>query len=110
MDLKEGHLFYTLHGHTGPATASAFAPTGSYFASGGADHQVMVSIVSSTDFMIVTCLRQVWKTNFDAAIASLDNDSHHDHAQANHQHEPAFDVPKSHIPDHINPDVQPSSE
>ena len=56
MDLKEGHLFYTLHGHQvmmqcwrgdcsidqGPATAAAFASNGSYFASGGADTQVMV--------------------------------------------------------------------
>ena len=40
MDLIEGRLFYTLHGHKGPATAAAFSSTGDYFASGGADEQV----------------------------------------------------------------------
>ena len=40
MDLIEGRLFYTLHGHKGPATAAAFSSTGEYFASGGADEQV----------------------------------------------------------------------
>ncbi|KAJ3300771.1 POC1 centriolar protein A [Borealophlyctis nickersoniae] len=48
-DLKEGHLFYTLHGHKhGPTTAAVFSPQGDYFATGGSDSQVMV-----------------WKSNFD---------------------------------------------
>jgi centriolar protein POC1 len=51
-DLREGQLLsrqllsrqllYTLHGHQGACTASAFAPTGSFFASGGEDKMVMV--------------------------------------------------------------------
>ncbi|KAI9098197.1 WD40-repeat-containing domain protein [Phlyctochytrium arcticum] len=49
-DLKEGHLFYTLHGHKhGPTTTAVFSPQGDYFASGGSDSQVMV-----------------WKSNFDS--------------------------------------------
>ncbi|CAD5115146.1 DgyrCDS4150 [Dimorphilus gyrociliatus] len=54
LDLLEGRLFYTLHGHQacilfeGPATAVSFSLKGDYFASGGADEQVLV-----------------WKTNFD---------------------------------------------
>ncbi|KXS21676.1 WD40 repeat-like protein [Gonapodya prolifera JEL478] len=49
-DLKEGHLFYTLHGHKqGPTTAATFSPAGDYFATGGSDAQVMV-----------------WKSGFDA--------------------------------------------
>lgn len=47
-DLREGQLFYTLHGHEGAALGTAFSPAGNYFASSGADEQVMV-----------------WKTNFD---------------------------------------------
>eukprot|EP00842_Homolaphlyctis_polyrhiza_P004171 jgi/Hompol1/4755/HPOL_001240-RA len=48
-DVKEGHLFYTLHGHKhGATTAAVFSPTGSYFATAGSDSQVMV-----------------WKSNFD---------------------------------------------
>lgn len=39
-DLREGQLFYTLHGHEGATTAAAFSPAGDYFASGGADEQV----------------------------------------------------------------------
>lgn len=38
-DLREGQLFYTLHGHEGATTAAAFSPAGDYFASGGADEQ-----------------------------------------------------------------------
>ncbi|KAJ3109475.1 POC1 centriolar protein A [Physocladia obscura] len=49
-DLKEGHLFYTLHGHkNGPTTAAVFSPEGAFFATAGSDAQVMV-----------------WKSNFDA--------------------------------------------
>lgn len=48
LDLMEGRLLYTLHGHQGPATTVAFSRTGEYFASGGSDEQVMV-----------------WKSNFD---------------------------------------------
>ena len=40
MDLLEGRLCFTLHGHKGPAIAAAFSGTGEYFASGGADEQV----------------------------------------------------------------------
>ncbi|KAH6569124.1 hypothetical protein BASA61_009517 [Batrachochytrium salamandrivorans] len=48
-DVKEGHLFYTLHGHkNGPTTTAVFSPDGDYFATGGSDAQVMV-----------------WKSNFD---------------------------------------------
>ena len=47
-DLREGHLYYTLHGHEGATTCAAFSPAGDFFASGGADEQVMV-----------------WRTNFD---------------------------------------------
>ena len=35
-------LLYTLHGHHGAATASAFTAGGDFFASGGADRVVMV--------------------------------------------------------------------
>ncbi|XP_021096897.1 POC1 centriolar protein homolog A isoform X2 [Heterocephalus glaber] len=48
LDLMEGRLLYTLHGHQGPAITVAFSRTGEYFASGGSDEQVMV-----------------WKSNFD---------------------------------------------
>ena len=41
-DLREGQLLYTLHGHQGKCTASAFAPQGGFFASGGEDKMVMV--------------------------------------------------------------------
>lgn len=39
-DLREGQLFYTLHGHEGATLAAAFSPAGDYFASAGADEQV----------------------------------------------------------------------
>lgn len=39
-DLREGQLFYTLHGHEGATLAANFSPAGDYFASGGADEQV----------------------------------------------------------------------
>jgi WD40 repeat protein len=51
-DLQEGHLFYTLYGHkTAPTTAACFSKDqfgGKYFASAGADAQVLV-----------------WKANFN---------------------------------------------
>lgn len=48
-DVKEGHLFYTLHGHkNGPTTSATFSPKGDFFATGGSDSQVLV-----------------WKSNFD---------------------------------------------
>lgn len=50
-DLREGHLFYTLHGHEGATLAAAFSPAGDYFSSAGADELVMV-----------------WKSNFDAFL------------------------------------------
>ncbi|RXN01123.1 POC1 centriolar protein-like B [Acipenser ruthenus] len=49
LDLLEGRLIYTLHGHQGPVFTVAFSRGGEYFASGGADAQVLL-----------------WKTNFDA--------------------------------------------
>ncbi len=39
-DLREGQLFYTLHGHEGATMGVAFSPSGDYFASAGADEQV----------------------------------------------------------------------
>jgi WD40 repeat protein len=39
-DLREGQLFYTLHGHEGATNSVAFSPGGDYFASAGADEQV----------------------------------------------------------------------
>lgn len=33
---------YTLEGHEGPVNAAVFSPDGEYFASGGADDQVLV--------------------------------------------------------------------
>lgn len=58
-DVKEGHLFYTLHGHkNGPTTTAVFSPTGDFFATGGSDSQVMV-----------------WKSNFDTSnSAEYEND------------------------------------
>lgn len=44
-DLREGQLFYTLHGHEGATLAGAFAPAGDYFASAGADEQVRHHLV-----------------------------------------------------------------
>ena len=62
-DLREGHLLYTLHGHTGGVNTCQFAGvTGNYFASAGADEVVMV-----------------WATNFIQTKAgfspSVSNDS-----------------------------------
>ncbi|CAJ0963250.1 unnamed protein product [Ranitomeya imitator] len=48
LDLLEGRLLYTLHGHQGPVLSVAFSRDGDQFASGGTDAQVLV-----------------WKTNFD---------------------------------------------
>ncbi|KAJ4439632.1 hypothetical protein ANN_07760 [Periplaneta americana] len=48
MDLLEGRPIYTLQGHEGSITSVAFSANGEYFASGGADQQILV-----------------WKTNFD---------------------------------------------
>jgi len=49
LDLLEGRLFYTLHGHQSAASSVVFSRNGEFFASGSADEQVMV-----------------WKTNFDS--------------------------------------------
>ena len=51
-DLREGQLFYTLHGHEGATYGVDFSPAGDFFASGGADEQVLV-----------------WRTNFDRVMA-----------------------------------------
>ena len=41
-DLHEGHLRYTLHAHKGAANAATFASRGGFFATSGADAEVMV--------------------------------------------------------------------
>lgn len=51
-DLREGQLFYTLHGHEGATYGVNFSPAGDFFASGGADEQVLV-----------------WRTNFDRVMS-----------------------------------------
>ena len=43
-DLIEGRPFYTLRGHTGPVESCAFSPEGDYFASAGADQQVLGAV------------------------------------------------------------------
>ena len=53
LDLAEGSIFYTLHGHEGPALGVAFSAAGDQVASAGADKAVLV-----------------WRTNFDAALAT----------------------------------------
>uniref|UniRef100_A0A3B3XLB7 POC1 centriolar protein homolog A n=1 Tax=Poecilia mexicana TaxID=48701 RepID=A0A3B3XLB7_9TELE len=53
LDLVEGKLLYTLHGHQGAVTCVAFSRAGDYFSSGGSDEQVLV-----------------WKSNFDECIES----------------------------------------
>ncbi|KAJ3214589.1 POC1 centriolar protein A [Dinochytrium kinnereticum] len=55
-DLKEGHLFYTLHGHKfGPTTAAVFSPEADFFATGGSDSQIMV-----------------WRSNFDRTLKNIE--------------------------------------
>jgi WD40 repeat protein len=41
-DLREGRLFYTLHGHSGPTTSARFSPDGTRLATGGTDARVLV--------------------------------------------------------------------
>ncbi|KAF7225431.1 POC1 centriolar protein-like protein B-like [Nothobranchius furzeri] len=48
MELLEGRLIYTLHGHKGAVITVAFSRAGDLFSSGGADRQVLL-----------------WRTNFD---------------------------------------------
>lgn len=40
-DLREGRLFYTVYGHEGITLGVEYSPTGEYFASCGADEQVI---------------------------------------------------------------------
>ncbi len=40
--MKEGNLYYTLHGHKGPTTAAQFSPDHQFFATTGADAQILV--------------------------------------------------------------------
>ncbi|KAJ3055835.1 POC1 centriolar protein A [Rhizophlyctis rosea] len=79
-DLKEGHLFYTLHGHKqGPTTSAVFSPQGDFFATGGSDAQVMV-----------------WKSNFDEISKLADEQEGEEqpprrklpHSQSQHPHQP----------------------
>lgn len=51
-DLREGQLFYTLHGHEGATYGVDFSPAGDFFASAGADEQVLV-----------------WRSNFDRVMS-----------------------------------------
>ncbi|KAJ3124328.1 POC1 centriolar protein A [Nowakowskiella sp. JEL0407] len=54
-DLTEGHLFYTLHGHSnGPTTSAIFSPNADFFATGGSDAIVMV-----------------WKSNFTEILKEI---------------------------------------
>ena len=78
-DLREGQLFYTLHGHEGATLAAAFSPAGDYFASGGADEQVredggregsvtrwVGGVRPRTELRRCHSAQvMVWKTNFD---------------------------------------------
>ena len=41
-DLRQGHILYTLYGHEGSSTSTAFSPCGDYFTTGGSDSVVMV--------------------------------------------------------------------
>jgi WD40 repeat protein len=67
-DVQEGHLFYTLRGHTGSVNCVAFAPLGDFFCSSGDDTNLMVNTsfvdMFSCAFLDHSAL-QVWKTNFD---------------------------------------------
>ncbi|KAI8906339.1 WD40-repeat-containing domain protein [Gorgonomyces haynaldii] len=83
-DVKEGHLFYTLHGHKhGPTTAAVFSPLGDFFATGGSDAQVMV-----------------WKSNFDT-LNKVDTDlgkpATHKYSHAVHT-DPGIHAPKQPSP------------
>lgn len=44
-DVREGRLFYTVHGHEGSALGVDFSPTGDYFASCSVDEQVWTAAV-----------------------------------------------------------------
>ncbi|KAJ3172707.1 POC1 centriolar protein A [Geranomyces variabilis] len=73
-DVKEGHLFYTLHGHkNGPTTAATFSPRGDYFATGGSDSQVMV-----------------WKSNFDDVTRMVEDDKRATEEAANPVRRPPY--------------------
>jgi hypothetical protein len=41
-DVKEGHLYYTLHGHKSASTDAVFSPDSQFFATAGADNLVML--------------------------------------------------------------------
>jgi WD40 repeat protein len=72
-DVQEGHLFYTLRGHTGAVNCVAFAPLGDFFCSSGDDTNLMVKMFCSHLFFCVPLVDfelQVWKTNFDAKQGS----------------------------------------
>lgn len=51
-DVREGRLFYTVHGHERSTLGVGFSPAGDYFASCGADGQVRQNCVS-----VVNCYR-----------------------------------------------------
>lgn len=52
--MLEARPIYTLKGHCGAVTTVSFSQNGDFFASGGADHQLLV-----------------WKSNFDCDQAGL---------------------------------------
>lgn len=72
-DLREGQLFYTLRGHEGASLGVAFSPAGDYFASAGADEQVMV-----------------WRTNFDRQLEGYTLATTTYHAPAQQQQQQAM--------------------
>ena len=41
-DLRVGKLAYTLYGHNGQATCTAFSYHGDYFATGGSDNVILL--------------------------------------------------------------------
>ena len=87
-DLKEGHIFYTIHGHKTASTAVCFARDeqgGKYFASGGADSTVML-----------------WKATFNSsskgnADRHVQEQSHkiEHHVEPACEQAPVFEIPKA---------------
>lgn len=62
-DLREGQLFYTLHGHEGAIMATTFSPAGDYFASGGADEQVG-TVLRDTHCFVLNSLSDCMRAPF----------------------------------------------
>ncbi|KAJ3326605.1 hypothetical protein HDU76_012778 [Blyttiomyces sp. JEL0837] len=92
-DLKEGHLFYTLHGHKhGPTTAGTFSPDGDFFATGGSDAQVMV-----------------WRSNFDVGMRLDEYDADAEHIARRRASPHSFSAhPHAAHPIHTEPSIAAS--